>query len=182
MVVFVDADQGDKDVRGLNADGWSFPRAYIPRARYLISPEPDPKAFFLGVVATVETLLVPLSSTPLSPEAQTTLSLSLRRQGLPQKIAHCTPLSLLSLSSLSESFESLFLSSEKTSEEKEEEGRLKRLTWSAAQRVSRDEKVGMSVQKGMKLFSLAVGASAQPIPVRSFFSPSLSFRLLLRLR
>lgn len=135
----------------------------------------------LGVVATVETLLVPLSSKPLSPEAQTTLSLSLRRQGLPQKIAHCTPLSLPSLSYLSESFESLFLSSEKTSEEKEEEGRLKRLTWSAAQRVSRDEKVGMSVQKGMKLFSLAVGASAQPIPVRSFFSPLLSFRLLLRL-
>lgn len=39
-----------------------------------------------------------------------------------------------------------------------------RLVWVAAQRVSGDEKIATSIRKGMKLFSVAVGASAQPIP------------------
>ncbi|CDZ97353.1 hypothetical protein [Phaffia rhodozyma] len=39
-----------------------------------------------------------------------------------------------------------------------------RLLWVAAQRISRDEKINTSIVKGMKLFLVAVGASAQPIP------------------
>lgn len=82
-----------------------------------------------------------------------------------------------------------------------------RLLWVAAQRVSGDEKVGLdpsfenasvvvltrscsfgfpvqvatSIRKGMKLFSIAVGASAQPIPVSHFvrlFALVRSFVLL----
>lgn len=119
------------------------------------------------------------SATRLPEATATTLSVALRRQGLPQAIVHFAPsLGPPEVARVSQATEALYVPSSSSlpahksekhaggSDAAEDARVVKRLVWVAAQRVNRDEKIATAVSKGMKMFSVAVGASAQPIPVR----------------
>ncbi|KAL7416186.1 hypothetical protein BDY24DRAFT_439397 [Mrakia frigida] len=101
----------------------------------------------------IPTLLVSASTKPASSSIFSSWAVNLRLSGVSQDLVPVDVNDLKSLAALSKRMETALVDQPDL-----------RLLWVAAQRVSGDEKVATSIRKGMKLFSVAVGASAQPIP------------------
>lgn len=101
----------------------------------------------------IPTLMVIASLEMVPQSTLDNVGIRLRMSGVAHGIVRVNVSDTQSLAELSKSMEAALVSDPDL-----------RVLWVAAQRISGDEKIATSISKGMKLFSIAVGASAQPIP------------------